>query len=134
VHRIWMHRKLCPSCRMSYTLLPSWVHAFKCFSVEMIRAVLSRAFETGHLGNHFQLSRTLQRQWRRQFIAQVSIQTNLTDKQVLESLHAWVYGSCLTAPAVLKVLSCRLKGKMHALTHMSKAHQRLFLFIPHALQ
>jgi hypothetical protein len=133
VHRIWIHRKLCPNCCMSYTLLPTWVHAFKCFSVELIRAVLSRALETGHLGNHFQVSRSLQRQWKRQFIIQASTQTNLSGQQLLESLSTWGYGSCLTAPAVLRVLTCRLKGKMHALTHMSKSHQRLFLFIPQAL-
>jgi hypothetical protein len=51
--QLWIHRKLCPCCRKTYTLLPVWVHAFKLFSLETICQDRERTLQ--HHSRHIRL-------------------------------------------------------------------------------
>ena len=61
--QIWIHRKLCPCCRRTYTLLPSWVHALKLFALETITRMLSHRAEKGRFKTTLGISGYLQRLW-----------------------------------------------------------------------
>ncbi|MCF7945354.1 MAG: DUF6431 domain-containing protein [Spirochaetia bacterium] len=131
---IWIHRKHCPNCGMTFTLLPKWVHAFKCFSVELIQQVLHAAFTTGHLGNRYQVNRTLQRTWRTQYIARSSLETNYDAVEFTKAKKSIIPDSCLASPLKLQILTQKLHGKMEALSFKPPGpHHHLLLFIPMCL-
>ncbi len=133
--RLWIHRKLCPGCGITYTLLPKWVHTFKLHSVALIRRVLHMAFCTGHVGNQLRVSRPLQRLWKAQYIQRSSALENQLDPSRLVGQILKEPGSCLTSPPGLHELTTPLMGKMQAMQYKPPgAHHRLLLFIPSGLQ
>jgi hypothetical protein len=130
-YSIWIHRKRCPRCSTTYTLLPKWVHAFKCYTVVVIKAVLNALFDSGHLGNHLQVNRTLQRQWRAQYVRRASILGNCYGKKDLEQFLQSYPGSCITSPLKLQLLTHRMNGRMEARVYKPPGpHHHLFLFVP----
>ena len=132
--RIWVHRKLCPHCHMSYTLVPTWIHVFKCYGVEIIRKVLSAACQTGHLGNGIRVSRSLQRIWVKQFHSRVSVETNVREAASLLAEMSTIPGSCLASALGTSILERPLRGKMDAFSYKKQgAHQRLILYAPQNL-
>ena len=132
--RIWIHRKLCPDCKMTYTLLPTWIHIFKLYSVKTIRRVLEAAIINGHLGNQQPVSRPLQRVWKTQFIQRACIENNTyTNESLLKKLHTHM-GSCIASPLSIRLLSCAFIGKMGARFYRKAgAHHRLLLLMENSL-
>ena len=130
-YRIWLHRKRCSGCFLTFTLIPKWLDVFKLFSVAMIQTVLQAAFTTGHLGNQYPVSRSLQRQWRKQYIQRNSTFCNQYDGKFLINRLSHEPVSCITSPIKMRVLSRKLKGKMEALSFRPPgSHHHLLLFVP----
>jgi len=132
--RIWIHRKYCPVCGMTYTLIPEWLHVFKCYSVDIIRKVLEAASKSGHLGNQIPVSRSLQRSWIKQFRERACAKSNVNDGKSLLQMLTRFPGSCIASPLRVQILTRALRGKMDAYSFKrSGAHQRLLLFVPSGL-
>ena len=66
---IWIHRMRCPECRTTFTVLPTWVHPLKLYTLETIEQLLQYRFETGHKCGSSRISRYLQEKWYRSFEA-----------------------------------------------------------------
>jgi len=81
--RLWIHRKLCPCCRKTYTLLPVWVHAFKLFSLETIHRLLAYRIEKGHFNTIPGVSGYLQRRWWKRYSDRTAF---LTRSQMTKSI------------------------------------------------
>lgn len=132
--RIWIHRKRCPECKMTYTILPKWVHIFKIYCVETIRNVLEAAARTGHLGNHQPVSRPLQRIWKRQFVQRACIENNTNTSESLLQKLAATPSNYLAAPLSIRVLTKPLSGKLGLRFYRKPgSHQRLLLLMSSSL-
>lgn len=60
--QIWVHRLICPECRRTATVLPSFVHALKVYSLRIIREAIRRIRETGRKRRSI-IGRNLQGKW-----------------------------------------------------------------------
>lgn len=129
--QIWIHRKYCPKCRSSYTLLPRWVHALKLYSVSLIKKVLAFKIEHNYFSAKFGAPKFLQKIWFKRFIHKAR---SFRDHYTKADLHDQVktsIDSVLVAPAVVKVLPESDNSKM-SIQQLRVPHQRLLLFLRQA--
>ncbi len=63
VLQIWVHRKICPNCRITFTLLPNWVHTLKQYSVLLIKRVLEFKIEHNYFSSRFRVAKFIQKKW-----------------------------------------------------------------------
>jgi hypothetical protein len=128
---LWIHRKLCPLCKTTYTLLPTWMHAFKIFSVETILATLAYKLKRGRFCSFNGISGYLQRQWFKHFDKRLRITEDFVDHhQVLN--ESPVVSSCMAAKSSLIVVKTVPVSRM-AWYLNRPTHQRLYLYLPMAL-
>lgn len=128
---LWIHRKLCPLCKTTYTLLPTWMHVFKIFSVETIVAVLKYKAKWGRFCSFNGISGYLQRQWFKHFDKRLRGTEDFIDHhQVLNEVSA--ISSCLAAKSSL-IMVKKLPVSRMAWHLKRPTHQRLYLYLPMAL-
>ena len=78
-YRIWIHRKYCPHCRNTFTLLPKILHALKIYTLQTILNVLSFKVAFGHFTTTIDVPASLQRIWYRQFVKRCRMKTDFPD-------------------------------------------------------
>jgi len=128
---LWIHRKLCPLCKTTYTLLPTWMHAFKIFSVETILETLTYKLKRGRFCSFNGISGYLQRQWFTHFVKRSRISKSFAEhhRPPDESLEASSYLAAKSSLIVVKTVPVsRMAWYLNRPTH-----QRLYLYLPMAL-
>jgi hypothetical protein len=128
---LWIHRKLCPMCKTTYTLLPTWIHAFKIFSVETIVATLAYKLKWGRFCSSNGISGYLQRQWYNYFVMRSRVSEDFADQYHLVD-ESSVVRSCLAAKLSLVIVKTVPVSRM-AWYLNRPTHQRLYLYLPMAL-
>lgn len=121
---IWVHRMLCPSCGRAFTLLPSWVHPLKIYSLDAIIRILEYRLVHGHKDSTSGISRYLQERWHRSFETACRLGgCGLHPGGRLELLHS------IPLPAGHPaVTACKDRASLMALeTRPRAAHHRLHL-------
>lgn len=78
-YRIWIHRKYCPRCKNTFTLLPKILHALKIYTMQRILNVLSFKVAFGHFTTTIDVPASLQRIWYRQFVKRCRMKTDFPD-------------------------------------------------------
>ena len=117
---MWVHRKRCPKCRHTYTLIPQFVHVLKTYDNETIVNVLEHKIQTKKFGFSDLVSPKLQRIWFKQFITRCKIRSNFENLvDILKSSS-----SIIAAPMNLKILQSRNQVRRF-LEGTSKAYHRL---------
>lgn len=121
---IWVHRKRCPSCGQTYTLLPLGVHAFMRHVVAVITAVIDSFLETRHLVHRISgwVDLRLRRIWVRNFLLRYRIMntTTVLPKCCLKEPY-------IAAPVRLNVTKLRadavsLRKRFHMPYHLYLLH------------
>lgn len=65
---ILVHRKRCPECRMTFTLLPKGLHAFRIHDVHTISKAIRSYLEMGRYINAIPISKPLRKSWVKAFL------------------------------------------------------------------
>lgn len=130
--QVWLHRKFCPCCGKTFTLLPSWVHAFKLFSLETICLLLGYKLQKGHFNTVLGVSGYLQRTWWRSYSHRSRVDTDFPDHgKVFHMLRARLRG-CISSPPSVIIVQERHPSLMGI--HLQRpAHQRLYLYVPRGI-
>ena len=79
--RIWIHRKCCRHCHLTFTFLPKILHVLKIYTLQVILDVLRHKVESGTFSSRFRVSVRLQRIWYLQFRRRMRIITDFPDPQ-----------------------------------------------------
>ena len=130
--QLWIHRKLCPCCRKTYTLLPVWVHAFKLFSLETICRILACRIEKGHFSTILGISGYLQRRWWKGYSDRSRCESDFPDHGLLFSHLKSTLRGCLAAPPSVNIVQNRGLSLM-GLKLRYHSHQRLYLYVPRCI-
>lgn len=128
---IWIHRKYCPKCRTSYTLLPRWVHALKLYSVSLIKKVLKFKIEHDYFSAKFGAPKFLQKIWFKRLVHKARSFRDHYTKADLHKLVEDSVASLVVAPASVKVLLEHGNSRM-SIQQLREPHQRLLLFLRQA--
>ncbi len=126
--QIWIHRKICPQCLMTFTLLPPWVHALKLFSVSLIKKVLEFKIQHNHFSSKFGVAPFVQKKWYRRLIHKARTHCDFYNKEDLHNQITTSINSLLVAPLFIKVLPQYGNSKM-SIQLLQVPHQRLLLFL-----
>jgi hypothetical protein len=120
---VWVHRCICPVCRLTYTLLPAWVHALKRYSMETIRKVLCHRISRGCFSGKLGVQRSLQRSWWSGFLRRMQASGNRPEQAVLlDACHK--IGQTMASPP--GVWALRRREDLVAWWHSRPpSHQRL---------
>lgn len=78
-YKIWIHRKYCPQCKNTFTLLQKILHALKMYTLQTILNVLSFKVTFGHFTTTIEVPASLQRVWYRQFVKRSRLKTDFPD-------------------------------------------------------
>lgn len=110
---IWVHRKLCPKCRRTYTLVPKDMSSvFPYALVEVCEALLSRMAK-GHFTSKLDVPRETQKRWWQNFMQRLRAAGGMfPGREEMEGaardLHPFsVLGACCLAfrnPAELRAI------------------------------
>ena len=65
---ILVHRKRCPSCKMTFTLLPKSLHALRTYDADIIATVIRSFLETGRYINSIAVAKSLRKSWVAAFL------------------------------------------------------------------
>lgn len=126
--QIWIHRKICPCCGTTYTLLPQWVHAFKLFSLETICRIIEHRIQSDHFGSSLGISGFLQRQWWKGCDARSRTTTDFPGlKETFQSLRKR-FGGILASPLSVNIAQ-DMPPSLMALSLLHRPHQRLYLYV-----
>ena len=123
---IMVHRKRCPACKMTFTLLPKGVHALRLYDVQTIVATISSYLETGRYLNSIPLSKSLRKQWVKAFLRRNADEGCKDNKQLLKILEQTA-NAFLAAPLALKRLTQSDIFTRQNLERYKVPHQRLRL-------
>lgn len=122
---IWVHRLLCPFCRLTFTVLPSWVHASKISSLGTIRKLISYRIVNGHKDSRSKVSRRLQELWYRSFERQYRSSGFMNG---FPTRSSFLHDNPIPAGfPYIKIVKDHADCVM-ALAHPPHAHHRLLLF------
>lgn len=125
---IALHRRLCSGCRMSFTLLPRGVHAFKSHSAGAVLEAIRSFIEHGRHCNCIAASKHLRKQWFRRFLISSFQGVAQSCERMLGGLKA-VAGAFISPPRGLVLLKrSELLSRQH-LEHLRAPHQKLLLGI-----
>ena len=130
--QLWIHRKLCPCCRKTYTLLPLWLHAFKLFSLETIHRILAYRIEKGHFNTSLGISGHLQRRWWKGYSDRSRSGSDFPDHDQLFPHFKAALRGCLAAPPSVRIVQDRSISLM-GLRLLNPSHQRLYLYVPRCI-
>lgn len=92
--RVWIHRKCCRHCHLTFSLLPKILHVLKIYTLKTIIGVLSFRLERGHFSRALKVPVKLQRIWFMQFRRRMRLETDFPclkaalqdkDSQILSS-------------------------------------------------
>lgn len=122
-YRVWIHRKLCPGCGTSFTLLPSILHALKLYTLRTIIQVLSYRVAENHFTSRIRVPVKLQRVWFLLYHKRLRILTDFPEKSQAN------YSPVCCAPLVLSELrdSANIQYWIH---NRSPSHHRLGFYLP----
>lgn len=121
---IWIHRKRCPVCGRTYTLLPGIIHVLKLYTLETIVKVLSHRLEKGHFTRRIPVPVRLQSIWFGQFMRRSRSGTNFPDLGMILSSG----DQSLASPVSLRKLDNPVNPAC-ALTRQVKPHHPLVLLL-----
>lgn len=125
---IWVHRRRCPGCERTTTILPSWVHIFKQFSVETILETLSYRITKGVFPRIAGLSGYVQRMWWRPFIARHQHRETFVDSAYLSECLRAEPGGCIARTARVFMVK-QLPMLPMEQKRFGDTHQRLYLYV-----
>ena len=60
---IWIHRKRCPDCRKTYTIIPEGMGAVVQYPLDRIREALAYISEHGHCSKSLRIPSPTQKRW-----------------------------------------------------------------------
>lgn len=120
---IWIHRKYCPHCRNTYTLLPEILHVLKIYTLQTILNVLNFKVSFGHFTSTIDVPSGLQRIWYRQFLKRCRLKTDFPDLQ--EHLSK---SSTLASPLCVNAIEDSANIGTSEMKH-SRTHHRLNFYI-----
>jgi len=122
--RIWIHRKYCPKCRNTFTLLPKILHVLKIYTLQTILNVLNFKVRFGHFTSTIDVPASLQRIWYRQFVKRSRLKTDFPN------LKASITQSQIISSPI-SIHSLKDSANMSELTAgRSKSHHRLNFYSP----
>lgn len=119
--RIWIHRKLCPNCGLTCTLLPKTLHALKFYTLDLIIKVLTSIGKLGHCDSRIEVPLKMQRIWYGQYRKRLRIFTEFSSPGQQD------YGVVPCAPITLT----EMRDSANLLTwagQCCKSHHRLGFF------
>ena len=125
---ILMHRKRCPQCRMTFTLLPKGLHFMKNFDVLSIAGAIRSFLETGSHATSIPIARSVRECWLRTFLKRNSQGEAKTRESLLEILEK-NQDAFLAAPLALIKLARDEIVSRQSLERFRVPHHRLFLGI-----
>lgn len=107
---IHIHRKLCPECRVSFTILPKGVHPWKIHSTATIKNVIEERITGGSFPaqSYKYVSRSLKGSWWRSFLIRCRIEKSA---MTYEEHHSFLAMNCDHAAAHAKLRILRKPGK-----------------------
>lgn len=79
--KVWIHRKCCRHCHLTFTFLPKILHVLKIYTLQVILDVLRHKVESGTFSSRFRVPVRLQRIWYLQFRRRMRIITDFPDPQ-----------------------------------------------------
>ena len=74
---IWIHRKRCPDCRKTYTIIPEGMGAVVQYPLDRIREALAYISEHGHCSKSLRIPSPTQKRWWLNFTARVKAATGM---------------------------------------------------------
>ena len=123
---ILVHRKRCPNCKMTFTLLPKGLHSMRVHDVETIYTAIRSFFEAGHYINSISVSKSLRKSWTKAFLKRNG-QGEARGKDELIEMLGNAHNAFLAAPLALKELA---KGEIWSRQNLERyrvPHHRLLL-------
>ena len=126
--QIWLHRKICPCCWTTYTLLPQWVHAFKLFSLETICKILDYRIQSDHFGSSLGISGYLQRQWWKSYHARSRLSNDFPDLKGTFGSFSKRFAGILASPLSVNIAQ-DMPSSLMGLSLIRGPHQRLYLYV-----
>jgi hypothetical protein len=130
--QIWIHRKLCPCCQRTYTLLPSWVHAFKLFGLGTIARMLSHRAEKGRFKTTLGISGYLQRLWWKGWTDRARSGGEIFNHAAAFTRLEGGLRGCLASPLCVRIVQEVPASRMGS-SLLGPSHQRLYLYVPRAI-
>ena len=123
---IIVHRKRCPHCKMTFTLLPRGLHSMRIYDVETIAMSIRSFLEAGHYINSIHVSKTLRKSWTKAFLKRNS-QGEAKCRDELLGILGNAQNAFLAAPLALRELA---KGEIRSRQNLERyrvPHPRLLL-------
>lgn len=123
---ILVHRKRCPSCKMTFTLLPKGLHSMRTYDVDIIATAIRSFLETGHYINSIAVAKPLRKAWVRAFLKRNS-QGEAKGKDELHAILDKAQNAFLAAPLSLMHLAREEIVSRQNLERYRVPHHKLLL-------
>ena len=128
---IWIHRKRCPFCRKTFTIIPEGMGAVVQYPLDRIKEVLAYISEHGHCSKSLLIPSQTQKRWWRNFTARVKAATGMFPgrKETDEAIRSLTALSTLPVGWIEVRDSAFLRGLA---TRRTRFNHMLYLLHPRA--
>jgi transposase-like protein len=123
---ILVHRKKCPSCKMTFTLLPKGLHSMRIYDVDTIVTAIRSFLEMGRYINSIAIEKSLRKSWVNAFLKRNS-QGEAKGKDELLAILDKAKNAFLAAPLSLMHLAREEIVSRQNLERYRVPHHRLLL-------
>ena len=124
--RIWIHRKCCRHCHLTFTFLPQILHVLKIYTMQVILDVLRQKVVKGTFSSRFNVPVRLQRLWYLQFRRRMRLVTDFPDP--VESLERENLQTMASPVSLTLIKECADAAGWYR--NRTASHHRLAFYMP----